>query len=322
MPDATADPTIETAKRRLGQVVDSKYKLLSVIGIGGMGIVYEAEHQFLGRRVALKILHPRYVDRLEEFQRFLREARAVGALGHRTIVEVFDAGFLDGTTPYLVMERLVGENLEQYIQRKQTLSPKRAFRIAYEVLRGLEIAHAKNILHCDMKPANVFIVRRNDQRRDVKLLDFGIAKLAVGGRANSVDEPTGFVFGTTHYMAPEQVTGGELDQRTDIYAVGAILYETLMGFPPFVAPTRQEVFRKILRAKPKPLVPPSGELPPVLTQLVLSMMAKKPSDRPASAAAVSRVLVDTGAVQMAVYVPEGDLPSDLPGDGVSEKDGA
>jgi serine/threonine-protein kinase len=242
------------------------------------------------------------VDRLEEFQRFLREARAVGALGHRTIVEVFDAGFLDGTTPYLVMERLVGENLEQYIQRKQTLSPKRAFRIAYEVLRGLEIAHAKNILHCDMKPANVFIVRRNDQRRDVKLLDFGIAKLAVGGRANSVDEPTGFVFGTTHYMAPEQVTGGELDQRTDIYAVGAILYETLMGFPP--------------------LVPPSGELPPVLTQLVLSMMAKKPSDRPASAAAVSRVLVDTGAVQMAVYVPEGDLPSDLPGDGVSEKDGA
>lgn len=306
MPEESTDPIIERANRRLGQVVDNKYRLLGVIGIGGMGIVYEAEHQFLGRRVALKILHPRYVDKIEEFQRFLREARAVGALGHRTIVEVFDAGFVDGTTPYLVMERLLGENLEQYIARKQTLSAKRTFRIASEVLRGLEVAHAKNILHCDMKPANVFIVRTQDQHKRVKLLDFGISKLTTGGRANAVDEPTGFVFGTASYMAPEQVVGGDLDQRTDIYAVGAIVYEALMGHPPFRAGSRRDVFKRILRSQPAPLVPPGGELPSVLTDLVMSMLAKKPEDRPSSAAAVSRVLVDSGAVHVRVHVPESD----------------
>ena len=229
MPEQDHDPALESAKKRLGQVVDNKYRLLSVMGIGGMGIVYEAEHQFLGRRVALKILHPRYVDRLGEFQRFLREARAVGAIGHRTIVEVFDAGFLDGTTPYLVMERLVGENLEEYIKRKQTLSAKRAFRIAYEVLRGLSVAHNKNIVHCDMKPANVFILRSQGKYTGVKLLDFGISKLAVGGRAHAVDEPTGFVFGTPHYMAPEQVLGGEVEPLTDVYAVGSDRLRVLDG---------------------------------------------------------------------------------------------
>lgn len=309
MSEQDRDPTLESAKKRLGQVVDSKYRLLSVMGIGGMGIVYEAEHQFLGRRVALKILHPRYLDRLEEFQRFLREARAVGAIGHRTIVEVFDAGFLDGTTPYLVMERLVGENLEEYIKRKQTLSAKRTFRIGYEVLRGLSVAHAKNILHCDMKPANVFIVRSQSKRTGVKLLDFGISKLAVGGRAHAVDEPTGFVFGTPHYMAPEQVVGGEVEPRTDVYAVGAILYECLMGRPPFVGASRRDVFRKILRSPPDALEPPRGPLPTFLTDLVTRMLAKNPEDRPPSAAAVNQALVDAGAVQLRIYTNE-DVTSD------------
>lgn len=304
MADDKIDPAMETAKQRLGQVVDSKYRLISVMGIGGMGIVYEAQHQFLGRRVALKILHPRYLDRLEEFQRFLREARAVGAIGHRSIVEVFDAGFLDGTTPYLVMERLVGENLEEYIERKQTLSAKRTFRIGYEVLRGLDVAHNKKILHCDMKPANVFIVRDQENRTGVKLLDFGISKLVVGGRAQAVDEPTGFVFGSPSYMAPEQVVGGDLDQRTDIYAVGAIVYEALMGKPPFTGPTRRDVFRKILRSRPEPLRPPRGALPQVLTDLVLRMLAKNPEERPESAAAVNQALLDAGAVHVRVYADD------------------
>lgn len=302
---------MDSAKRRLGQVVDSKYRLLSVIGIGGMGIVYEAEHQFLGRRIALKILHPRYLDRLEEFQRFLREARAVGAMGHRSIVEVFDAGFVDGTTPYLVMERLVGENLEQYIERKQTLSAKRTFRIAYEVLNGLSVAHSKSILHCDMKPANVFIVRSQIGRTGVKLLDFGISKLAIDGRANAVDEPTGFVFGTPFYMAPEQVVGGELDQRTDIYSVGAIVYEALMGRPPFAGQSRSDVFKQILRSRPDRLAPPRGALPPELTDLVMRMLAKRPEDRPPTAAHVIDQLVDLGAVHVRVYVPDDDTLGDF-----------
>ncbi len=309
MLDELQNPALESAKQRLGHVVDNKYRLLAVIGIGGMGIVYEAEHQFLGRRVALKILHPRYVDRLEEFQRFLREARYVGAIGHRSIVEVFDAGFLDGTTPYLVMERLVGENLEEYFEHKGHLSARRAFRIAYEVLRGLQVAHAKGILHCDMKPANVFLVRAPGVRTRVKLLDFGISKLTVEGRAHAVDEPTGFVFGTSLYMAPEQIVAAELDPRTDVYAVGAILYEALMGKPPFMAATRREVFKKILRDRPEALHPRQGDLPPVLSDLVMQMLAKRPTDRPPSAAAINEALVDAGAVHLKVYTNE-DLTTD------------
>ena len=310
---------MEGALQRLGRVVDNKYRLVSVIGIGGMGIVYEAEHQFLGRRVALKILHPRYVDRIDEFHRFLREARAVGAIGHRSIVEVFDAGFLDGTTPYLVMERLLGENLEEYIHRKVVLSPKRAFRIAYEVLRGLAAAHGKKLLHCDMKPANVFIVRAPNQRSSVKLLDFGISKLAVDGSVSAIDEPTGFVFGTPFYMSPEQVVGGPIDARTDIYAVGAILYETLTGRPPFHASSRREIFKRILRLKPDSLEHPNGPLPATLSNLVLRMLEKNPDDRPQCAAEVSQVLVDLGIVHVQVASCPSSDPVPPP-DGAGDED--
>lgn len=294
--EPSAQQTLENAKKRLGQIVDNKYKLISVIGIGGMGIVYESEHQFLGRHVAIKILHPRYADRLEEYQRFCREARAVGALSHRTIVQVFDAGFLDGTTPYFVMERLIGENLEQTLRRNKMLTARRAFWIANEVLRGLAVAHSKNILHCDMKPANIYVVRQNDRRESIKLLDFGVAKLAVEGSAASVDERTGLVFGTPQYMAPEQVTGAELDPRTDIYAVGTILYESLMGEPAFQGSTREKVFRNVLQGKPKTLIPPTGRLAPALQQLVSSMMAKNPANRPSSAKEVSRFILAQGVI--------------------------
>jgi serine/threonine-protein kinase len=319
MSESSQNAAMESAQKRLGCVVDNKYRLVSVIGIGGMGIVYEAEHQFLGRRVALKILHPRYADRIDEFHRFLREARSVGAIGHRAIVEVFDAGFLDGTTPYLVMERLVGENLEECITRKGVLSPKRTFRIAYEVLRGLAAAHGKRIVHCDMKPANVFIVRSPNQRSSVKLLDFGISKLAVDGSVSAIDQPTGFVFGTPFYMSPEQVVGGPIDARTDIYAVGAIVYEALTGRPPFHASSRREVFIRILRAKPDPLTQSPGSLPPAVSALILRMLEKNPDDRPQTAAEISQTLVDNGIVhvQVAPRPPSDPVP---PPDGTADED--
>lgn len=277
------DPTQRAANERVGKVVDNKYLLRSVIGIGGMGIVYEAEHQFLGRLVALKILHPRYVDRFEEFQRFLREARAVGAIGHRAIVEVFDAGSVDGTTPYLVMERLVGENLDERIRRKGALSVRRAFRVGHEILRGLSAAHSKRILHLDMKPANVFLESSNGRRSSVKLLDFGIARMNVEGSVPAIDSPSGVVFGTPHYMAPEQVTAGPVDVRTDLYAVGAILFEALTGTPPFRGDSRREVFRAILHDPVPRIVTARGELPRNLEDIVQSLMARRADDRPATA---------------------------------------
>jgi len=279
-----ADPTVRAAIERVGRVVDNKYLLRAVIGIGGMGIVYEAEHQFLGRLVELKILHPRYIDRFDEFQRFLREARAVGAIGHRSIVDVFDAGSLDGTTPYLVMERLVGENLDERIKRKGPQSVRRTFRVAHEILRGLAAAHSKRILHLDLKPANVFLTRaRSGGRSAVKLLDFGIARMNVEGSVPATESPAGFVFGTPHYMAPEQVTAGPIDSRTDLYAVGAIAFESLTGMPPFRGETRRDVFRAILQDPLPPLTARDGDLPRPLAGLIAALRARNALERPASA---------------------------------------
>ncbi len=294
MSEAPIDPIVRAAHERVGKVVDNKYLLRSVIGIGGMGIVYEAEHQFLGRLVAVKILHPRYVDRFDEFQRFLREARAVGAIGHRSIVEVFDAGSLDGTTPYLVMERLVGENLDERIRRKGPMSIRRAFRLVHDILRGLDAAHSKRILHLDMKPANVFLAHATGRRSSVKLLDFGIARMDVNGSVPAVDSSNGIVFGTPHYMAPEQVTAGPVDVRTDLYAVGAILFETLTGVPPFRGESRRDVFRNILHEPLPRIVPAQGELPRPLESIVQSLLARRPDDRPSTAHDVMKAITDSG----------------------------
>ncbi len=300
----------ERARKRIGQVIDSKYRLVSVLGVGGMGIVYEAEHQFLGRTVALKILHPRYVDKLDDFRRFLREARSIGAVGHRAIVEVYDAGSVDGTTPYFVMERLVGENLEQRIRRKVTLTARRTFRIAFEVLRGLDAAHAKGLVHCDMKPANVFLTQQGDPRSGaVKILDFGIARMttdventdpAIGSRA---------VFGTPHYMAPEQIMGASLDARTDVYAVGAVIFEALVGRPPFAGNVTAQVFRSILRDKVPDIVAPRGDVPPELAKLTIRMLAKDPADRPQSATDALTAIVRSGITEKDHKTPSSVPPA-------------
>jgi len=291
------DTTQRLANDRVGKVVDNKYLLRSVIGIGGMGIVYEAEHQFLGRLVALKILHPRYIDRFEEFQRFLREARAVGAIGHSSIVEVFDAGCVDGTTPYLVMERLFGGNLDERIRRRGPMSVRRAFRVAHDILRGLAAAHSKRVLHLDMKPANVFLVRSAGHRSTVKLLDFGISRMNVEGSVPAVDSPKGFVFGTPHYMAPEQVTAGPVDVRTDLYAVGAILFEALTGKPPYRGDSRREVFTAILN-EPLPRIGQTrGDLTKPLARIVYSLLSRRPEDRPSSAQQVIETIVESGVLQ-------------------------
>lgn len=282
-------PHAPEALQRIGSTVDGKYRLRSLIGVGGMGLVYEAEHLFLGREVALKMLHPRYADIQQWSSRFLREARAAGSLNHRAIVRVVDAGFVDGTTPYLVMERLHGENLEARIKRRGGLRVEHVTLVLREVLRGLVVAHGKGVVHCDLKPANVFVVERRFEVGNIRILDFGISKTGqdvMNARSDSGEH----VLGTPQYMAPEQVRGDEVSPQTDLYGVGTIAYEALSETPPFHASKRSDVFHRVLYTPPAPLVGKREPVPAALLDLIARMMAKDPAGRPASAAAALREL--------------------------------
>lgn len=280
-PPPSLPPCPSTATQRLGTTIDNKYRLRSLIGVGGMGLVYEAEHLFLGREVAVKVLHPRYADTHEWSSRFLREARAAGALTHRAVVQVVDAGFLDGTTPYLVMERLRGENLAERIVRRGGLRVEQVVVVVREVLRGLTAAHAKGIVHCDLKPANVFVVDRRVEPGHVKILDFGISKT---GHDALHAQDTDQVLGTPQYMAPEQVLGHEVTARTDLHGVGLIAYEALSASLPFAHPRKSGLFRRIVGDPLPPLEGKRGPVPAGLTALVEQLLARSPSGRPASAA--------------------------------------
>ena len=292
------------AAQRLGTTVDGKYRIRAVLGLGGMGIVYEAEHLFLGRSVALKILHPRYADTQEAAARFLNEARAAGSIGHRAIVQVMDAGFLDGTTPYLVMERLEGEDLEHRIRRRKGLRVVQAAMVLREMMKGLAAAHAKDIVHCDLKPANVFLLDKHIDVGTVKILDFGISK--VGEQQTSRTESGEHVLGTPQYMAPEQVQGGVVSPQTDLFAAGAVVYEALAARPVFPGENRVDLFVQILRDEPAPLVGNREPVPEAFTQLVLRLLSKSRRQRPASAADVVKAIDEMALLP---HNPSPSIPS-------------
>jgi serine/threonine protein kinase len=312
------DPTavaaaIRAAEQRIGVTVDGKYRITAVIGVGGRGVVYEAQHLFLDRTVALKVLHPRYEDAHDAAQRFLREAQALGRIGHRAIVTVLDGGFLDGTTPYLVMERLVGENLAYRIQRRKGLRVEQAATAMREVLKGLGAAHAKGIVHCDLKPENVFLVDRAITAGSIKLLDFGVAKMV----ATKFDEEqlATHAYGTPEYMAPEQLTGGTIEPRTDLYGAGAVAYEALSGAPPFGQreKDRKPMFMRILRDKPASIVGVREAVPRALEAFIVRLLAKAPEDRPDSALAAleeldSMKLAPATSIASIRIAPKRELP--------------
>lgn len=295
--------TLASAKQRVGSVVDGKYRIVSIIGVGGMGVVYEAKHLYLDRLVALKVLHPRYEDAHDAAKRFLREAQTLGRIGHRAIVQVLDGGFLDGTTPYLVMERLVGENLAERIRRRKGLRIEPAVIVLREMLKGLAAAHAKGIVHCDLKPENVFLIDKSIGAGTVKLLDFGIARMVAPDGQRQEGELR--AYGTAEYMSPEQITGGTIDPRTDLYGAGAVVYEALTGVAAFAPKpnVRATVFMRILREVPPRAVGVREPVPEALADLVDQLLAKSPDARPASAADALRAVDD-----MAIAPPT-SLPS-------------
>jgi serine/threonine protein kinase len=237
-----------------GDIIDGKYRIVRLLGEGGMGAVYEGENTRIHRRVAIKVLHANVAEQGEAVARFEREAQAAGRIGSEHIVEVLDLGTLPSGDRYLVMEFLDGEGLGNRIKSRGKLTAHELSPIAFQLMEGLASAHGAGIIHRDLKPDNVFLLRTRGGKADfVKLLDFGISKFsALSGDSGFSMTRTGAVMGTPYYMAPEQAKGSrELDHRVDIYATGVILYEALTGQVPFNADTFNELLFKIVEASPR-----------------------------------------------------------------------
>jgi len=250
----------------IGKTIGGKYLVRSVLGEGGMGSVFEAENVPLGRSVAVKVLHPAQARKKTAVKRFHQEARAAGAIGHPNICEVYDLGTLDDGSPYLVMERLLGETLADRIASEGGLPFEDVIDVLTQVLSGLVAAHEKGIVHRDIKPENIFLTKRVGVPPLAKLLDFGVSKMIAPLFGNEKEEDldltrTGMVMGTPFYMSPEQARGDRnLDARVDLYACGIILYEALTGKRPFTAANYNALLLQILTTKPRP----ARELRPAL----------------------------------------------------------
>ncbi|MET7396391.1 protein kinase [Dactylosporangium sp. NPDC005572] len=266
----------------VGRLLSGRYELRSVLGRGGMAEVWQAVDGRLRRPVAVKILHDEGGADPSLPERFEREGRTVARLSHPNIVAVYDVGIDDGT-PYLVMELVQGHSLADELAAGP-LDPRRAVRIAEQVCDALTAAHDAGVVHRDMKPANILI---GDEGR-VKVCDFGIARIT--DRAQTVLTAAATVVGTSSYMAPEQVLGKPVDARTDLYALGCVLYAMLTGRPPFVAGSPVQIAWQQVHEEAVPVAARRPGLPPKLAGLVGALLAKHPTDRPASAAQVRAAL--------------------------------
>ncbi|HEX9103158.1 MAG TPA: serine/threonine-protein kinase, partial [Polyangia bacterium] len=275
----------------VGTYIDGKYLIKRLIGEGGMGLVYEAEHVEIGRRVAVKVLHAMYTRQTEVVARFRSEARAATRIGHPHIIDVFDSGTTVEGAVYFVMEHLVGRDLSQLVEEEGPLPAQRAITIAREICQALMAAHKAGILHRDLKPENVFLIEREGKRDFVKVLDFGIAKTmeAVTDRVGRLTNP-GVAMGTPEYMAPEQAAGLQIDARADVYAVGAIVYEMMSGRPPHEGAHIMEVLTRKATVAPTPLSVLRPDVPRDLEALVMRTLAISPELRPQSMEAMAQEL--------------------------------
>ncbi len=262
-----------TACALVGSTVGGRYRLDALLGEGGMGAVYRAEHVLMRKTVALKVLHPQMTANEEAVKRFEREAVAAGRIEHPCIAQATDFGRLETGSFYLALEYVNGTCLSKVIAEEGALVPARAVDIAVDVAMALRAAHAQGIVHRDLKPENVMVTSGEAGRERVKVLDFGIAKVDLGGAQLT---QMGSVFGTPQYMAPEQAAGGAVDARADLYALGLILHEMLSGEPAFSGNDILALLTQQMTAAAPPL---SAELPAPLRQLVTRLLAKDPDQR-------------------------------------------
>jgi serine/threonine-protein kinase len=295
--DASGDPLV-------GAILGGSYRLLRVLGEGGMARLYEAEHLFLDRRYAIKVIHEYLARREELLARFEREARAASRIRSEHVVQVIDLQRTADGRPCIVAELLEGEDLQQHLKRVGVMTPTASIPIVRQICLALAEAHACGVVHRDLKPSNVFLARGEGGRVTVKILDFGVAKL-IGDRELT---STGAVVGTPAYMAPEQAEqAADAGPLADVYAAGAVLYRMLTGQAPYAADSTSNPLVKLLHeepARPRDLEP---TIPAGVEAVIQRAMARDPRARPATALALEAQLAafDMAAAQAAAASPDG-----------------
>jgi eukaryotic-like serine/threonine-protein kinase len=279
----------------VGRVIDNRYSVEAIIAKGGMGVVYQARHRVIGKKVAIKVIRTDLVHMPEAPRRFLIEAQAASAIGNEHIIDISDCGTLPDGAAYLVMEFLEGIPLSELLLERLPLPLDRILSIATQMAEGLAAAHRAGIVHRDLKPDNVFIVRRRGQDF-VKILDFGIAKMSETGKLTQA----GAIVGTPHYMSPEQAAGDIVDHRGDVYSMGVMLYELASGRVPFDGLHCMAVLTKHVQEDPLPFqsLNPPPDVPRWLERIILKCLAKRPEERFASMEELHQALQNVRAASL------------------------
>ena len=268
-----------------GEVIDGKYRLDEKIGIGGMGVVYKGEHLTVGRKLAIKFLHVEMQTSETVAIRFQNEARAAATVGHNNIVDIIDLGKFRDKYHYIVMEYIDGEDLKRILKKRKKLPVHEAVEIMMQILAGLRAVHAKKILHRDLKPENIFVMKDMDGNYVVKIVDFGICRIAEEARTTQKKlTQEGMVCGTPIYMSPEHARGrADMDHRADLYSAATILYEMMTGVPPLDADNVGDLLIKIVTDMPAAPSEVEEAVPEELSQAVMKALSKNPDDRIADA---------------------------------------
>ena len=259
-----------------GQLIGN-YRIVQKVGTGGMGAVYLAEHPMIGKRVALKVIHRELASNKEVVQRFFQEARAVNRIGNEHIVEIHDFGVTPEGDHFYIMEYLEGRTLASVLSREGVLPTMRALHIGAQIASALAAAHASGVIHRDLKPDNIMLMMRLGDPDFVKVLDFGLAKMFQG--ASSVQTAVGVLLGTPQYMSPEACESKAVDHRTDIYALGVLLFQMMCGVLPFTGESMGEVLVKQVTQLPPAPRGLNPQIPPSVEQLLLRCLAKHPDAR-------------------------------------------
>jgi len=276
-----------------GQILIGKYRIERVLGIGGMGVVVAATHVQLAERVAIKFLLPEALYNADAVARFIREARAAVRIKSEHVARVSDVGTLENGCPYIIMEYLEGTDLSDLVQKQGAMSVADAVESLLQACEAIAEAHALHIVHRDLKPANLFMIRRADGTPSVKVLDFGISKISgpPGSASDMGMTKTTAVMGSPLYMSPEQMASSrDVDQRTDIWALGVILYELISGRMPFAADTMPQLCAMILQQSPPPLRSIRADVPEGLERVIARCMEKDRARRYSTVAELAQAL--------------------------------
>ncbi len=282
---------------KVGAVIGHKYEVTGLLALGGMGLVASARHQVLDQVVAIKFLLPD-VEAPDTTERFLREAKAAANIQSEHVVRVFDCGKLESGIPYMVMEYLEGHSLSQAMRKRGRMGIEESVDLIMQALQGVAEAHARGIVHRDLKPSNLFLVGEWP-RQTVKVLDFGISKIPVGVDTPVDDEDlthTAMILGSPKYISPEQARSSkDVDRTADIWSIGVVLYQLIIGQAPFAGDTIGEILSQILTATPRPLGQVRVDVPPLLTAVVQRCLERDPKDRFQSVADLADELAPHGS---------------------------